>query len=272
MFQDPVREIKREPSYDGILRPAFDARSEPSLGATRHYYWCRTDFCEANSSLEPGKFSEEYVRELARRAYEQGIASFDIVREKCALLVIDMQDECVRPYWTPFWVPESTRQVPKIKRLIGLCRQNAIPVIYTAFAMTHNYYDRPASGTTMPNRYAEIGTHDPAWFKEGRIWHEVAPLEGETVIYKSSYGAFYDTPLETILKNLGRDTIIICGTLTNFCCGMTARQGYERGYKVVFGSDVTSTDDPELQEPELKVLRKGFARVLTLDEILQMLR
>jgi len=50
---------------------------------------------------------------------------------------------------------------------------------------------------------------------------------------------------------------------------MTARQAYERGFKVVFGRDVTSTDDPEMQEPELMVLRKGFARVLSMQEILQ---
>ncbi|NIS28434.1 MAG: isochorismatase family protein, partial [Actinobacteria bacterium] len=56
--------------------------------------------------------------------------------------------------------------------------------------------------------------------------------------------------------------------LTNYCCGMTARQGYARGFKVVVGSDVCATDDPAMQEPELKVLRKGFARVLTADEII----
>lgn len=88
------------------------------------------------------------------------------------------------------------------------------------------------------------------------------------VIHKPSYGAFYDTPLQTILHNLGRDTVIICGTLTNYCCGTTARQAYERSFKVVFGSDVTSTDDPDLQEPELQVLRKGFARVLSAEQII----
>jgi nicotinamidase-related amidase len=36
-----------------------------------------------------------------------------------------------------------------------------------------------------------------------------------------------------MLTNLGRDAIVICGTLTNFCCGTTARQGYERGFDVV---------------------------------------
>src|SRR5690606_41634780 len=48
----------------------------------------------------------------------------------------------------------------------------------------------------------------------------------------------------------------------------TARQGYERGFKVMVGSDVCATDDPTMQEPELKVLRKGFARVLSAEEII----
>jgi nicotinamidase-related amidase len=104
--------------------------------------------------------------------------------------------------------------------------------------------------------------------RDGKIWHELAPAEDEIVIHKPSYGAFYDTPLQTILTNLGRDTILICGTLTNFCCGTTARQGYERGFNVVVVGDLAATDDRELHEAELKTLRKGFARVLTLAELL----
>ncbi|MGV9247748.1 isochorismatase family protein [Streptomyces sp. NPDC003710] len=59
----------------------------------------------------------------------------------------------------------------------------------------------------------------------------------------------------------------VCYPVGNYCCGTTARQAYERGYKVVFGSDVTATDDESRQEPELAVLRKGFALVLTADEM-----
>ncbi len=226
----------------------------------------------ARGPMEPGEFSEREVLALARKAYEEGVAGFEILRNKSALLVIDMQDEFVKPHWTPFWVPEATRQVPKIKRLIEFSRARHVPVIFTAFAGTHHGFDRPASGKDMPNRYPAIAPQDLEWFREGRIWHELAPFDTEIVIHKPSYGAFHDTPLETILKNLDRDTVIICGTLTNFCCGTTARQAYERGFKVVVGSDITSTDDPEMQEPELKVLRKGFAKVLTLDEIVRALR
>lgn len=213
-------------------------------------------------------FSEEEVLKFAKNAYENGKANFEIMQENCALLVIDMQDEFVKPGWTPYWVPEATHQVPRINRLIEHCRNKNIPAIFTLFSKTNNYYDRPNSGEYMPNRFPELNIDQSQYFFEGKLYNELLIQEDEIVIHKPSYGAFYDTPLETILRNLKKDTIIISGTLSNYCCGTTARQAYERGFKVVFGSDVTSTDDMTLHETELKVLRKGFARVLNLDEIL----
>ena len=221
--------------------------------------------------MKVGNFSEQDVLNLARKAYNEGNAQFEIAHDKCALLVIDMQDEFVKPHWSPDWVPEATRQVPLIKRLIEHCRSKNIPVIYTVYSKTHSFLDRPKTGEFMPGRYSELDIDFSVFFKEGRIWHELAPREDEIVIKKSSYGAFYDTPLETILKNLGKDTVIICGTITSYCCGATARQAYERSFKVIFGSDVTATDDPEMQEPELKVMRKGYAKVLTAEEIIEAL-
>ncbi len=217
-------------------------------------------------------FTKKEVIAIAKRAYEEGNARFQIDSGKCALLVIDMQDEFVKPGWTPYWVPKATAIVPDIKTLVAHCRSKNIPIVFTAFAGTHRYLDRPKTGSSMPNRCHQVGKGSGSWFKEGKIWHELKPLKSDIVIHKPSYGAFYDTPLETILKNLDRDTVIICGTLTNFCCGSTARQAYERGFKVVFGSDTTATDDPSLQEPELKVLRKGFARVMRLSQIIRELK
>jgi nicotinamidase-related amidase len=216
------------------------------------------------------RFDEARVLALARAAYESGVASFDIDRDSCALLVIDMQDEFVRPGWTPYWVPEATRLAPRLQEVVTAARSRSVPVIYTAFAATHRGLDRPATGPLMPNRFPGV-EHDERWFREGRIWEEVAPDPDDIVLHKPSYGAFYDTPLVTILRNLGRDTVIVTGTLTNYCCGMTARQAYERGFKVVVVSDLTAADDPELQDPELRVLRKGFARIVSSAELLALL-
>ena len=45
--------------------------------------------------MKAGNFTEQDVLELARKGYAQGNPEFDIIADKCALLVIDMQDEFV---------------------------------------------------------------------------------------------------------------------------------------------------------------------------------
>ncbi|MGH4028650.1 cysteine hydrolase family protein [Actinomycetota bacterium Odt1-20B] len=208
------------------------------------------------------RYTEEWVTARARAAYEGGCADFEVDAGRTALLVVDMQDEFVRPGWSPFWVPGATRMVPRLRRLVDACRAAGVPVVWTVFDDTHLGLDRPHALRHLPH-----GDTDWRRPEAARVWSELGHRPDEVLIRKPSYGAFYDTPLDTILRNLGRDTVVVTGTLTNYCCGTTARQAYERGYHVVVGSDVTATDDESRQEPELAVLRKGFARVATADEI-----
>ncbi|WP_435241674.1 cysteine hydrolase family protein [Streptomyces cucumeris] len=207
-------------------------------------------------------YTEEWVTARAHDAYERGRASFDVRPERAALLVIDMQDEFVRPGWSPYWVPAATRMAPRLRRLAEGCRAVSVPVIWTIFDDTHLGLDRPYALRSLPHADTDWSRPGPA-----EVWAPMGRHADEVVIRKPSYGAFYDTPLDTMLRNLDRDTVIVTGTLTNYCCGTTARQAYERGYQVVFGSDVTATDEESRQEPELAVLRKGFALVLTAEEI-----
>lgn len=213
------------------------------------------------------RYTEAWVTARAREAYEHGTASFEVEPSRTALLVIDMQDEFVRPEWSPFWVPAATRMASRLRRFVEDCRNAEIPVIWTMFDDTHHGLDRPSA-------LALLAHGDTGWRRPGpaQIWSDMGYRPEEVLIRKPSYGAFYDTPLDTILRNLGRDAVLITGTLTNYCCGTTARQAYERGYRVVFASDLTATDDETRQEAELAVLRKGFARVLTSEEIHHRLR
>jgi hypothetical protein len=52
--------------------------------------------------MNSGTYTEEDVLNLAKRAYREGSADFEIVPGKCVLQVIDMQDEFVKPQWTPY--------------------------------------------------------------------------------------------------------------------------------------------------------------------------
>ena len=64
------------------------------------------------------RYTKEIVLKAARDAYKNGDVKFDIKTDKCALIVIDMQDEFVKPEWTSSWIPEATKQVTEIKSKI----------------------------------------------------------------------------------------------------------------------------------------------------------
>jgi len=223
--------------------------------------------------LRPGEFSEGYLAEKARKEYENGTASFKIDASKSALIIVDMIEEFTKPRYCPCWVPEATKQIPKIQELISTCRKLNVPLIYTCYAFHPTFVDMNPyfrNGWTPLDRFDDFDG-PPLCTKES-IDPAIKPQYGKDIIIeKPSYGAFTNTTLDYVLKNLGVDTVIICGTMTNYCCGTTARDAHARGYKVVFGLDINSTDDPAIQEAELKTLRRGFALVLTKDEIIEAL-
>jgi len=216
-----------------------------------------------------GEFTEEYILSKARRDYERGEARIAINPRKTALIVVDMIEEFTRPALTPSWIPDATKQLPKIKDLIDTCRTVRVPVIYTCYAFHSSYVDmNPAfrDGLTPLDKFDDYD--GPPLFQEESIDPYIKPEYGkDVVIAKPSYGAFTGTTLDFVLKNLKVETVVICGTMTNYCCGTTAREAHAHGYRVVFGSDINSTDLPELHEAELKTLRRGFALVLSKDQI-----
>lgn len=108
--------------------------------------------------------------------------------------------------------------------------------------------------------------------KGAEIYHEIRPLPNEKVILKHRYSAFYDTDLEMVLRNLGIDTTIICGTMTNYCCLSTMVDAFSRDFKIVFGSDINSTDNSDIQDSIVETVRRRFGRVLSCEEIIESLR
>src|SRR5919201_259470 len=227
------------------------------------------------SEIEPavarprlGDFSEAWVRERARRLYEEGEAMIDLDPKATALLVVDMIDEFVKPHWSPYWVPQATAAVPRIRRVIDAFHDAGLPVIYLAYEIGQKGLNTPVTDKLVPT------TMDCApWAKED-VWQrvvfyeDIAPQEDDLVVLRHSYSGFYACELEPILRSLGITTVVISGTLTNFCCGATAREAFWRGFAVIFGSDINATDDEDAHEAELRVLRRGYARIMTGEEII----
>jgi nicotinamidase-related amidase len=217
--------------------------------------------------MEAGSFTEQIVLERAREQYASGRAQVEIEPGATALLVIDMVDEFVKPEWCPFWVPEATRQVPRIRSVIDAFHAAELPVVHLAYETTLRGLNFPTTEWVVPISQGFEGLEDEL-FQKVSFYGPLQPEDPDLVVLKHCYSGFHGTELDLVLKSLGAKTLVIAGTMSNYCCGATAREAFWHGYGVIFGSDITSSDDDALHEAELKTLRRGFARIMSAEEIL----
>ncbi|MCU0482818.1 MAG: cysteine hydrolase [Chloroflexi bacterium] len=181
----------------------------------------------------------------------------DVARS--ALLVIDMQvfflDEA-----SPSFTSGGLAIIPRLKRLVEAFRRAGRPVIYTRHVHHPSGRDAGLMGWWWEGMCLE---GSPA----SEIHAELAPAPGEKVILKHRYSAFYNTDLETVLRGLRVDDLVITGVMTNMCCESTARDAYTRDYRVFLPADGTGSISAEMQVASLMNLALGFALVTTTAEI-----
>jgi len=71
------------------------------------------------------------------------------------------------------------------------------------------------------------------------ILDELRPQAGDPVIYKTRYRGFYRTELDSVLKELGVQWLIVAGATTSVCVESTIRDAMYRDYSCVLLADCT---------------------------------
>lgn len=180
--------------------------------------------------------------------------------EKAALLVIDMQRFFLDPD-SPAFTCGGYAILPGIGKLIRLFRNTGRPVIFTKHVHNPDGSDAGIMGWWWEGMCLE-GT------PESEIADEISPEPDEKIILKHRYSAFYNTDLETVLRCLKIEDLVITGVMTNMCCESTARDAYYRDYRVFFPADGTGTINEEMHLASLLNLAYGFSRITTVDEVM----
>ena len=201
----------------------------------------------------------------AREATQIGETFFRINRETSALLIIDMQNAFLEP-GAMLEAPMGRAVIPGITKLITACRNHGVPVIWVRLDSSAPY------GGLLLDKYPPLreqrvlfkGTHSFELFSD-----LPAPLDNDFHVVKHKYDAFHGTDLDTLLKNIGADTVIITGVTTNCCCESTARSAFEHDYKVAFTSDATAAFEQRLHEATLGTMRELFGRVVSIAEVIE---
>lgn len=185
-------------------------------------------------------------------------------RDKSALLVIDMQNFFLDPA-SPTFTCGGIAILPNLKKVIHSFRQAGRPVIYTKHV---HHPDRLDAGIME-------------WWWEGMclegspesdVHKEISPKRNEKVVLKHRYSSFYNTDLETVLRCLKVEDIVIGGIMTNMCCESTARDAYYRDYRVFFLADGTGSITEEMHVASLLNLAFGFSWVTDAGTVMSQLR
>lgn len=103
-------------------------------------------------------------------------------------------------------------------------------------------------------------------------WDVLSPAIGsgerDIHITKHQWGAFYGTELDLQLRRRGITTLVMCGISTNFGVESTARDGWERGYSIVFVEDAMASFDAAAHTFAVKNIFVRLGRVRSTDEVL----
>jgi nicotinamidase-related amidase len=146
--------------------------------------------------------------------------SLKAIPQEAALLVVDMQLGFDDPSWGARNNPDVERQVA---RLLAAWRAAAARIIHV------HHHSRGLAGSFRP------GTRgcEPK--------PEAIPLNGEAIYYKVVNSAFIGTTLESDLRALKVQTLVVVGLTTNHCVSTTVRMAGNLGFQTYVVADATAT-------------------------------
>lgn len=176
-----------------------------------------------------------------------------------ALVLIDLQRGIIGRETAPHAAKDVVSQA---RRLAERCRKVGAQVILVRVAFAPDGRDRLAP------RADAAGWGGPVPPDYSQIVPELGPMEGDLVVTKRQWGAFYGTELDLELRRRRIRTIVLGGIATSFGVESTARAAYERGYEQVFVEDAMSGLTAEAHRFAVTTIFPRIGTVRSTEEVL----
>lgn len=171
------------------------------------------------------------------------------LEKNCALLVIDIQqadflemtqDNISDPAWDC---------IRNAKRVLDVFRAKKLPVIQIKEVHRPDMVDfgRELDGSEDVHCLENLPETDYAVL--------TYPKDGDYLISKRRYSAFFGTDLEILLKGLHADTLYLVGGLTDVCIHYTAVDAHQHDYHIRVVTDAVAGSSEEAHRYALNAIR-----------------
>ena len=180
-----------------------------------------------------------------------------------ALLIIDLQNDFINLAW------QKEIVVKNCTRLLGEARRSRIPVFHVRRSYRPDGLDvelprlRRFSGEKWMAVGGTKGAEPPRGLEE---------RDGEIVVIKQRWSAFFQTELDMLLRRLGIGTLVIAGLQTPNCIRATAYDAIGFDYETVVVSDATSARTGKIHVSNLEDMAAVGVRVIPTEKALPFLR
>ena len=171
------------------------------------------------------------------------------IEKNSVLLVIDIQQEDFKEMREENWDDPAWDCIRNARRVLDVFREKKLPVIHIKEVHRPNMVDfgRELDGSE--------GIHCIESSPDTDYAKLTYPIEGEYLISKRRYSAFFGTDLEILLKGLHVDTLYLIGGLTDVCIHYTAVDAHQNDYHFKVVTDAVAGSSEEAHCYALKAMQ-----------------
>ena len=196
---------------------------------------------------------------------------FSLDAGRCALIIQDLQNDVMIDggAFAETGSPGHAREqdvVANVMRLADACRSKGIPVMHVWYIVEEG---APGLKLNAPLFEGVVGTGGLVRGSWGAAPAEgLEPRDGDLIVEKMRMSAWQGTRLESLLRGLDRDTVIVTGAWTNMSVEHTARTGADKGYYMVVPEDGCSTMNADWHNASINYALQNVSTVTNVDAVI----